>query len=73
MPGAAALFLAGVGIGYGLTPLLHFLLFAPAEYRYITTASNVFAFDWRIQCLAVGGCCPGGRGNRVRRLSPLSQ
>lgn len=72
MPGAAALFLAGVGIGYGLTPLLHFLLFAPAEYRYITTASNVFAFSVWIQLLSVGVAAALAVGVAAvrRRLSP---
>ncbi len=53
MPTAAALVLAGVGLSYLLMPLVHYLLATPPAYRYITTASNFFAFNRDIQLLAM--------------------
>jgi len=51
LPGAGALFVAGVCLSYLLMPLVHHLLFAPPEYRYISTSSNFFAFNVGVQFL----------------------
>ncbi len=53
-PSAVSLFVGGLGLSYVLMPLVHYLLATPAAYRYISTASNFFAFDGRIQLLALG-------------------
>jgi hypothetical protein len=39
----------GVGLSYLLMPLVHYLLFTPPAYRYLTASTNFFAFDWRMQ------------------------
>lgn len=52
-PSAGALLLAGLGLSYVLMPLVHHLLATPPAYRYISTASNFFAFNLGIQFLAV--------------------
>ncbi|MBU0493164.1 MAG: hypothetical protein KKA73_04590 [Chloroflexi bacterium] len=52
MPGTGALFAAGLALSYVLMPLAHYILATPPEYKYITTASNFFAFDVAIQLLA---------------------
>ncbi|KAA3660181.1 MAG: hypothetical protein DWQ04_20175, partial [Chloroflexi bacterium] len=44
MPRSGALLLAGFGLSYVLMPLVHYLLATPPAYRYISTASNFFAF-----------------------------
>ena len=49
-PGAGVLFASGMGSSYLLLPLLHYLLGKP-DYRYITAASNFFAFNWVLQLL----------------------
>ncbi len=54
MPSAGALILAGLGLSYVLMPLVHHMLATPPAYRYISTASNFFAFNLGIQFLAVG-------------------
>ena len=41
-PGAGRVFLAGLSIAYLGLPLVHHLLFTPAEYRYITDAANFY-------------------------------
>jgi hypothetical protein len=46
---ALVLLAAGVGVAYLLLPLAHYLFFVPAAYRYISTASNFFAFDRNVQ------------------------
>jgi len=51
MPGATALFLAGVAWSYVLLPLVHYVLATPPRYRYISAASNFFASDPRLQVL----------------------
>lgn len=51
MPGAGALLAAGLGLSYVLMPLAHYLLATPPEYKYISTASNFFAFDIGVQLL----------------------
>ena len=53
IPSAGALLLAALGLSYAVLPLLHHLLATPPAYRYISTASNFFAFNRGIQCLAV--------------------
>lgn len=53
IPGAGSLLLAGVGLSYVLMPLIHHLLATPPGYRYISTASNFFAFNFGIQLIAV--------------------
>jgi hypothetical protein len=50
LPGAGALFAAGLCASYLLLPLAHYVLGKPA-YRYITTASNFFAFNMGLQIL----------------------
>lgn len=52
-PSASELLLGGLGLSYVLMPLMHYLVATPAAYRYITTASNFFAFDWRFQLLVL--------------------
>ena len=52
-PNARALLLAGLGLSYVLMPLVHHLLATPPAYRYISTASNFFAFNLGIQFLAL--------------------
>jgi len=52
LPGVEAVFAAGVCEGYLLLPLAHYVLGAPA-YRYISTASNFFAFDRVFQFFVV--------------------
>jgi hypothetical protein len=54
LPGAGALLLAGLGLSYVLLPLVHHLLATPPAYRYISTASNFFAFNPALQLLAMG-------------------
>jgi hypothetical protein len=51
-PGAGALFVSGLCLSYLLMPLAHHLLATPRGYRYISTASNFFAFDASIQLMA---------------------
>lgn len=53
IPGTGSLLLAGLGLSYVLMPLIHHLLATPPGYRYISTASNFFAFNVGIQILAV--------------------
>jgi hypothetical protein len=45
MPPAGALLAAGAAWAYLLMPLAHHLFFTPAGYKYISTASNFFAFN----------------------------
>lgn len=53
IPAAGSLFLAGVGISYVLLPLVHHLLATPPGFRYISTASNFFAFSVGLQFFAL--------------------
>ena len=48
-----AVFLAGATIAWLLLPLMHYLLFTPADFRYITTASNFFANSPAVQALSL--------------------
>ncbi len=50
--GPLALLAAGFGWSYLLLPLAHYLFATPPGYRYITAASNFFAFDPGVQTLA---------------------
>jgi hypothetical protein len=52
-PAAGTLWLAGVALSYLLLPLAHHLLATPPSYRYISAASNFFAFSWQLQLLAL--------------------
>ena len=52
VPSAGTLLAAGLCWSYLLLPLAHHLLATPPGYRYITTASNFFAFNMGIQLLA---------------------
>jgi hypothetical protein len=51
-PSAAEIFVAGLALSYVLLPLVHHLLATPPAFRYITTASNFFAFDVGVQAAA---------------------
>jgi hypothetical protein len=53
MPGAGRLYLAGLGLSYVLMPLVHHLLATPSNYRYISTASNFFAFNGGLQVIVM--------------------
>ncbi len=50
--GAAAIFLAGVGLSYVLMPLTHYLTAGPRGFRYITNSANFFATNPWLQLLA---------------------
>lgn len=52
-PGAAAIFLAGVGLSYVLMPLAHYLTAGPADFRYISNSANFFATNIWLQLMAV--------------------
>lgn len=51
-PGAGALLLVGLALSYLLVPLFHHLFATPPGYRYITTASNFFAWNPLLQLAA---------------------
>jgi len=50
-PQAHEVWLAGLGLSYLLLPVVHHLLATPPAYRYISTASNFFAFNNGLQIL----------------------
>lgn len=50
--GAGQLLLAGLAVSYLLLPLAHYLFFTPPAYRYISAASNFFAFSPGVQVLS---------------------
>jgi len=52
-PAAAAVLLAGLALSYLLMPVVHYVFFTPAEYRYITVAGNFFASSPVLQTLAL--------------------
>jgi len=54
LPGAGLLLVAGLSETYLLLPLAHHLLATPPAYRYISTASNFFAFNFGLQIFAFG-------------------
>jgi len=58
IPSAGALLAAGLCLSYLLLPLVHHLLATPPGYRYISTASNFFAFSPALQ-LAVFAVAAG--------------
>lgn len=69
MPGVAALFLSGIGLSYVWLPLVHHLLGTPPAWRYISTASNFFAFNFGLQLLALvvaGGLAVGATTARKK-------
>lgn len=74
MPGASALFLSGIAQSYVLLPLVHHLLGTPPAYRYLSTASNFFAFNFGLQLLALvvaGGLAVGvSIGRSTLMVSP---
>ncbi len=51
IPSWPALLAAGVALSYLFLPLVHHVLATPPGFRYITTASNFFAFDAALQLL----------------------
>jgi hypothetical protein len=51
-PPAGALLVSGLSLSYLFMPLVHHLLATPPGYRYISTASNFFALDVRLQLTA---------------------
>lgn len=51
-PGAAAIFLAGVGLSYVMTPLAHYLTGGPPGFRYISNSANFFAVNPLLQLVA---------------------
>lgn len=51
--GGGTVFAAGLGLSYLILPVVHHLLATPAEYRYISTAGNFFAFDRGVQVTAI--------------------
>lgn len=70
-PSAAAILLAGLTISYLLFPLAHYLFGTPPDYRYITTASNVFPTNpqfliasWAVAALLAGVAARLPRRNR---------
>lgn len=48
-PGAGALLAMGLSLSYLWMPLVHHLLATPPECRYISAASNFFAFNLEVQ------------------------
>jgi len=50
-PQAHEVWLVGLGLSYLLLPVVHYLLATPPAYRYISTASNFFAFNNGLQVL----------------------
>lgn len=49
IPGWAALLVAGLALSYMVLPLVHYVIAAPPGHRYITTATNFFAFNAVLQ------------------------
>ncbi len=71
-PNTIAIFLTGLGLSYILMPLVHYQLATPPDYRYISTASNFFAFNLSLQVLTLlvaFGLAAGATAFR-RRLAP---
>ena len=46
---ASGLFIAGLVLSYLLLPLYHYLFMVPSEYRYISAATNFFAYTPWVQ------------------------
>ncbi len=51
--GFAPLYVSGLSLSYLLMPLVHYLLFTPSEFRYISAASNFFAYHPAVQFMAL--------------------
>jgi hypothetical protein len=71
-PQAHEVWLAGLGLSYLLLPVVHHLLATPPAYRYISTASNFFAFNVGLQILVfvvAAGLAGGVTRLRQRRLA----
>ena len=51
-PGSLPLLMAGFGWSYLALPVAHYLFATPPAFRYITAASNFFAFEPGVQALA---------------------
>lgn len=71
-PGAAAILTAGLAWSYLALPLVHHLFATPPGFRYISAASNFFAFDPGVQVAAVAlaGATALGASRLRRRHSP---
>ncbi len=71
-PSAPALLAAGLALSYVLMPLVHHLIGTPPQYRYITTASNFFAFNGWLQLLALAAAAvlAWGAAAARRRIGP---
>lgn len=48
-PSARAVFIAGLCWSYLVLPLAHHIFFTPADFKYITTSYNFFAYDTVLQ------------------------
>jgi len=80
-PETSTLFVAGLCLSYLWMPLVHYLLFTPSEYRYISTAGNFFASNAGVQLvsffvaagLAIGITQLRRRLERPRHLSCARQ
>ncbi len=51
--GTVKLFIAGLNWSYLLLPLIHHLLFTPAQYRYISSSGNFFAINLVLQIITI--------------------
>jgi len=51
---ARELFVAGLCLSYLLLPLLHYLLFVPPKFRYISASANFFALNPLVQLVCLG-------------------
>ena len=70
-PEASQILVAGLSLSYLLMPLVHHLLATPRGYRYISTASNFFAFSIWVQMLAFGIAAALALGlTKLRRVLP---
>ena len=52
-PSAGSLLAAGLGLSYLLLPVVHHFGATPPDYRYISTASNFFAFNLWLQLVVL--------------------
>jgi hypothetical protein len=50
--GTKEIFVAGLCLSYLVMPLLHYLLFVPPEFRYISASTNFFAFNESTQLMS---------------------
>jgi hypothetical protein len=49
---ASHILASGLGLSYLLLPLVHYLLFTPPDFHYISVADNFFASSWIVQLLS---------------------